>query len=269
MYDLINVKEVQNNMAITNYEYLKKTGQLNYNSIVVDTNELKDGITWQWYLNSWKPKNEKSKALKMQYLEQFANVQHTRKEIEKKSKLKKSVLDRVDLMSFPLYISILPHDVSLGQKCLDRKIKKILNDLGIKYCLVSDYGEHERLHWHGFIDIEKIADYFALDMSLNNEYFQFGYAKKRKTRLFFGFKPLLSVGFCNVSKPDNITYSINYIVKYISKDIKSQNLEHKLLASRWTKEEKETIQTKKNLKNQKIIDNLIDRFGIIVSVKNN
>ena len=49
-------------------------------------------------------------------------------------------------------------------------------------------------------------------------------------------------------------------MKYITKDLKIQGCEHKMIASRMT-------ETERNLKNQLIIDKAKEKFGIILRVE--
>ena len=253
-------------MPFTNYEILKKTGQLNPYCFVVDTTKIGiDGkMTIGEYLNLPVPKYW-TKAEKERYYQNrfkkilsYAECDRTSKERSHKYNMKVRIKKRVDLMSCPYYYTQTFDNKNLAIDTI-RKLKKLLNNLHIKYCLITDYGsENARFHVHGYIDLIKYDQYFSCSRELNNEYFQYFITKKKV--LYFIFKPLINLGFNTVSKPVDLTRNINYIMKYITKDLKIQGCEHKMIASRLT-------QTEKNLKNQKIIDNLKEKFGIIVNVE--
>lgn len=165
---------------------------------------------------------------------ELCEIQHDLKQRVKKSRQKIRIKTFIADFITPVFCTITFNDEML-EKDYNRKIKAIMSKLGFEYCLVSDYGEETgRLHYHGFIDIkEKYRDFgenFTLELN---------HTTKRKKSIYH-CKLLENVGFNSfvfIDTKNQLDMSLNYCVKYLTKDLEIDKT-HKILRSRTKKEEK-------------------------------
>lgn len=147
----------------------------------------------------------------------------TNKERSKRYKQNKRIMANVKEMESPLFITFTWDTSKYSIKEIYEILKKYFKKINVnKYVLVSDIGEKENIHFHGFIDLKE-----------NNENLCKVPVKKFGTCL--AFKEMKEKGFYNVIRKLNVINkglekSIKYCTKYTTKTI--ENFEHKIFSSR-------------------------------------
>jgi len=217
---------------LNNYEKLLKNG-ISYDAVVFDQTPLSvnSSMTVGEYLNT-RPQGLNQEQFK-NYLEKRietirknAGCAHDVKERLYKANMKARIKARISSMLCPCFFTQTLNEENIKID-YERKMTAILRSLKLPYVLVSDYGkENNRIHFHGFIDIN------PFNMP-DEECFENWEATKNGTRC--NFVPLSSMGWNFLVFPsgeEDTRKSLNYAVKYMTKDQEKQGFKHKVIGSR-------------------------------------
>lgn len=142
--------------------------------------------------------------------------------MSKKFDMKKRITKRVFTMIEPYFVTLTLSEEAM-EKNFIRNIKEMFKRNNIlNWCLVEDYGEKNgRLHYHGYIDL------FNVDLAL----FSRLDSKKYVGLTFEPYKRLFGFNMFTKLDTKDLTNTINYTLKYITKDL-DLKFEHKMFCSR-------------------------------------
>ena len=145
--------------------------------------------------------------------------------MSKKYDMKKRIIKRVNTMCEPYFVTFTLSEEAM-EKNFELNIRRIFKKYNIiNWCLVEDYGEiNGRLHYHGYIDL------FNVDMTL----FSSLVSKKYDGLTFEPYKRLFGFNMFTKINTKDLTNTINYTLKYITKDL-DLKFEHKMFCSRTKK----------------------------------
>lgn len=140
----------------------------------------------------------------------------------KKYDMKKRIVKRVNTMFEPYFVTLTLSEEAM-EKNFELNIRRLFKRYNIlNWCLVEDYGEiNGRLHYHGYIDL------FNVDMTL----FSSLDSKKYVGLCFEPYKRLFGFNMFTKINTKDLTNTINYTLKYITKDL-DLKFEHKMFCSR-------------------------------------
>ena len=142
--------------------------------------------------------------------------------MSKKYDMKKRIIKRVNGMCEPYFVTLTLSEEAM-EKNFELNIRRIFKKYNIlNWCLVEDYGEKNgRLHYHGYIDL------FNVDLTL----FSSLDSKKYDGFCFEPYKRLFGFNMFTKMNTKDLTNTINYTLKYITKDL-DLKFEHKMFCSR-------------------------------------
>lgn len=226
------------NRVITNYETLRKCG-FNGKSKIYDTTPMSlTNMTFGEFMNI-EPKGLTRGQLQAYYnkrrdkIAELCEIQHDQKQRVKKARQKQRIRSFIADFKMPMFCTITFTDEIL-KKDYNRKIKAIMTKLNVDYCLVSDYGEETcRLHYHGFIGLKGNYSDFI-------EFFTEDLNHKSKGKVIYHCDLLEKVGFNSfvfINTKNQLDMSLNYCVKYMTKDLDLDKT-HRVLRSRTKQQEK-------------------------------
>lgn len=157
-------------------------------------------------------------------LKDFRSLNH--KKMKAKCDMKRNIIKRVNVMEEPCFCTFTIKEETMQLKCIQKKLAKILRQVGIdNYCLITDYGEERgRMHFHGFVDTKTLKEEEII--------------KQSTKRYSMGFK-IASIEKCigwNLCVPlvknQDLPKVVGYCLKYSIKEMKNNEFQHSMFASR-------------------------------------